>query len=587
MDAEVGVFEPGVPHHREILFQRSHLGKLADVPGFPRRFAASRGGGCRGRTRLVAGLIWHVVEDRLGHLAAGFDLRQHLFGEPAAEGLLEIRHDLHPLQRIEAEFHDIGIEGQVAGPFLGDPPHMLEDRLHDLWGQIPIGTQTPAGFPHGAQAGQSRRGAARSGGGAGWAGSSGGRGGGGCQPADLLFHHLQRAVEEFSLAGVALNLATGCFGDAVGPHQHDRLESNLMLDRQLPTDLIERGGDLIRFPLAALHLRHHHHPLAAIHVDGESRHRAGPHRGAGRFDRVLQILRIVVASADDDQILEPPGHEELAIVEEAEIPGAQVGPGIGLPGFQRLRGRAGIGPREHRAERGGRLGGPVPVALGDARTAHPDLADHPRRKGLARLRIDNPHVLPIEFAAAADESPRAGRGAVARNCSAGFNGGRIEGPHHRRLEFHAAGDHQRALGEAVAGEEGLATEAAGFEGLAEGVDRFGAHRFGAIEGERPTGEVEPPTLLRRDLAHAEFIGEVGTTADRGAVFGNRLQPAQWLLQEGHRRHQHVEASAIERHQDPADEPHVVEARQPKHARLRAGDLKGLHDPQGIVQQVGV
>ena len=43
----------------------------------------------------------------------------------------------------------------------------------------------------------------------------------------------------------------------------------------------------------------------------------------GRLGRLLDVLRIVVAAADDDHVLEPAGDEQLAVVHEAEVAGPQ------------------------------------------------------------------------------------------------------------------------------------------------------------------------------------------------------------------------------------------------------------------------
>ena len=384
-----------------------------------------------------------------------------------------------------------------------------------------------------------------------------------------------------------LDLAARCLRHAVGPHQHDRLDGEFMLGRQSLADCLEGGRHLGGLPLAALDLRHHGHPLATIHVDGEGGDRTGPHERARLLDGMLDVLRVVVAAADNDQVFEPAGHEEFTVVEEAQVAGAEIGPRIGLPRGHSLIRRRLIGLREHRPE-GGRGGvATVPVALCHARAAHPDLTDATRRQRLARLRVDDQHVLAIEFAAAANQPPHRRRIGRPHHGGAGLDRGRVERPDHRRLELHAAGHHQRALGEAVAGIERLTAESARRKGLAEGVDRLGPHRLGAVEGQRPAREIERGPLLRRGLPHAEFVGEVGAAADGGPVFRDGLEPPQRLLQEGDRRHEHVELAAIERHENSADQAHVVEARQPKHARLAPRDLEGLHDPQRVVEQVFV
>ena len=117
--------------------------------------------------------------------------------------------------------------------------------------------------------------------------------------------------------------------------------------------------------------------------------------------------------------------------------------------------------------------------------------------------------------------------------------------------------------------------------------RLGPHRLGAVERQPPTAQVERGSLLGRDLAHAQVVGEVRPAADRAAIARDRLQPAERLLQERHRRHQHVGLADVQRLQDAADQAHVVIAGQPKHAAAAARVLEGISDQRRVVHQVGV
>ena len=242
----------------------------------------------------------------------------------------------------------------------------------------------------------------------------------------MLLHDLERALEELPLAGVPLDLAARRLGDAVGPHHHQRLEGHFVFDRQPLANLVEGRREFIGLALAAFELGHDDDPLAVVHVDGERRHGARPHERARLLDRPLDVLRIMVAAADDDQVLEPAGHEQFAGVEKPEVARAQIRPGIRLPLLGRLCLRMRIGTGEHRCERlaGGVVA--VPVALRHARPAHPDLADPARRQRLARLWIDDPHVLAVELAARAHEPAGPGREARA--------GGRRTRLERRRVE---------------------------------------------------------------------------------------------------------------------------------------------------------
>ena len=77
------------------------------------------------------------------------------------------------------------------------------------------------------------------------------------------------------------------------------------------------------------------------------------------FDGQLDVLRIVVQPADDDQVLEPSVDEQLVVAHEAEIARAQVGPA------RRRSNGHGMSESFRQA---------LPIALGNARAGHPDFA---------------------------------------------------------------------------------------------------------------------------------------------------------------------------------------------------------------------
>ena len=89
----------------------------------------------------------------------------------------------------------------------------------------------------------------------------------------------------------------------------------------------------------------------------------------------LDILRIVVDSPDDDEVLETSGDITLAAADEAEVAGAEEWP------FARLQ--------EPRFEGFSRLLGFAPVPLRDARPRDPDLANPVVRTPFAGFGIGN------------------------------------------------------------------------------------------------------------------------------------------------------------------------------------------------------
>src|SRR5262249_61402322 len=59
--------------------------------------------------------------------------------------------------------------------------------------------------------------------------------------------------------------------------------------------------------------------LLAIRVDRESRAAAGAQRRMTLLHRELDVLRVMIQTANDDQVLHAAGDKELAISDETEI----------------------------------------------------------------------------------------------------------------------------------------------------------------------------------------------------------------------------------------------------------------------------
>src|SRR5258706_1919086 len=119
---------------------------------------------------------------------------------------------------------------------------------------------------------------------------------------------------------------------------------------------------------------HHHEPLLRILAHRKGRAATWTKRRMTLLHRIFDILRIDVAPGDNDQIFNPPGDEQLSLVEKTEIACAQVG-------------TAAI--RKLRLKRLCSLFRSVPVATRYARTCNPDLAHLPGSAAQVRLRIDN------------------------------------------------------------------------------------------------------------------------------------------------------------------------------------------------------
>ncbi len=122
-------------------------------------------------------------------------------------------------------------------------------------------------------------------------------------------------------AGVPLDLAAGCFGNAVRADQPDGVDRQLMLARHVAANGFEHLVDFAR--LMTFDLVDDHQPGLVVHFDAQRRAATGPDGRMALLDRQLDVVGIVVQAVDDDQVLEPTGDEQLAVLEEAQVAGAQ------------------------------------------------------------------------------------------------------------------------------------------------------------------------------------------------------------------------------------------------------------------------
>ncbi len=380
-------------------------------------------------------------------------------------------------------------------------------------------------------------------------------------------HHHEIAGQPGVAGGAALNLAAGGLGQGGRADQHHLPHLRLVL---LGDRLPHRFRDPLRIhPGGALHLGDHDQPLGASGLDRERGDRSRPHRGMARLGRGLDVLRIMVAAAQDDQVLLAPGDEQLAVLHEPEVAGAQEG-SLALA-------------RQARSERRERLLRPVPIAGGDAGSRHPDLPHLARQAGGRRRRIDDHQPLVRQARPVADQ-PLAVR---LRHHPARFERTGLKTALDRSSAERAAADDQRRLRQSVAGIERLPPEAAGREGCGEALQRRGPHRLGAGEGELPARQVERRAVRLRNAPHAQVVGEVGSAGDRDPAARDRRQPAQRVLQEGDRRHQDDREAAVERLQDAADQPHVMVRRQPDHTPGLQRVTERAAQRARVVEQVAV
>src|SRR5262245_3160636 len=285
----------------------------------------------------------------------------------------------------------------------------------------------------------------------------------------------QRAALVVLPAAVPADLAAGGLRDAAVLQKLHVLQLQVV---PLGDRLADVAGQPVEVEVAAaaVDLLDDDKPGPAVAADLERRPAAGPQPRVDRLHRLLDVLRVVVAAADDNDVLDPPGDEQLAVLDEAEVARAQIRP------------LAAVGQRG--AEGAFGLVGPSPVACGDRRPLHPDLADDAIRQAPPHFRLDDPHLLAQPGPAAADQ------GSPVRTA---------DPTNDRRGRPGAAGDHQRRLGQPVAGVERLGAEAGRLEGGGELLHGPGADGLGANAGDAPVAQVEGSPLLGGGPLDAEIV----------------------------------------------------------------------------------
>ena len=126
------------------------------------------------------------------------------------------------------------------------------------------------------------------------------------------------------------------------------------------------------------HLERQYELLAALGADAEGGGVSGTQVRVAALRRELDVVRIEVAALQDDEILQPTCDEQVAVALRPEVARAQI---------HRL------GADAARAEGSGGFLRSAPIALRDARTGDPDLADRVVGHLLERIGIDDAHVV--------------------------------------------------------------------------------------------------------------------------------------------------------------------------------------------------
>ncbi len=214
----------------------------------------------------------------------------------------------------------------------------------------------------------------------------------------------------------------------------------------------------------------------------------------------------------------------------------------------------------------------------------------PMRLDAARspgLGLDDGHAQRAHWHAATDEVVGAGCAVGQRYDDVAREGIVVKCAHRGAASRLGSGDHQRRLRQAVARIEGRGPESARCEGLGETSERGWRNGLGADERDFPGGEIEDGALLRRDLADAQVVGEVGSAGNGGAEPADRIEPEEGIPDEHRGRNDDVRNPAVGRREDAADEPHVVAGRKPEDRLRVASEVEGATDGTRVGEKIGV
>ncbi|SAL85211.1 hypothetical protein AWB67_06881 [Caballeronia terrestris] len=171
----------------------------------------------------------------------------------------------------------------------------------------------------------------------------------------------QAALEKRPLRLAALDLAARRLGRGAGLYQHHREHRQVERGAHCAADgaehLVVRSA-----PVGTREFLNDNDPLLAIERDRENGATAWCKARVSAPDLTLGVLRVVVVPMHDDEILDSASCEEVAFVDESQVPGSKELLAASIA-------------RHGRAHRLGGFVGPVPIAAGNAPAVDPDLPD--------------------------------------------------------------------------------------------------------------------------------------------------------------------------------------------------------------------
>src|SRR5579864_1518728 len=190
----------------------------------------------------------------------------------------------------------------------------------------------------------------------------------------------ERTREVAGPAGLPLNLAAGRFWDNAGRNQDNGVRCDSMMVKQGALDFHDDFGETGLLGVAEL--LHDDQAFFAACFDGEGGGATGAERLIAVLDGKFKILRIVIAAVEDDQVLQTAGDEQLAVVEEAQIAGAQEGALLGVLNIGNMGAEGALS-----------VGGLVPISEGDVGAGNPDFTDVAGRAFCRSVKIDDGNLL--------------------------------------------------------------------------------------------------------------------------------------------------------------------------------------------------
>ncbi len=278
---------------------------------------------------------------------------------------------------------------------------------------------------------------------------------------------------------------------------------------------------------------------------------------------LLQVRSVERTTVDEDDVLVAAGDAQPALVQEAQVTGAEPAPG---------------------ESGGGRVGVTV-VAPAELGSPHLHVADPPVVQPPARA-VGDADLAPGDGASQVHQlhGVRAGPGGLGaapaeRRPVQGQRGGHLA----ERGERHGEG----RLGQPVHGERGPRVQPGGPGLRRELPPHAGADGFRTHQQQPHVAQVQRRDVAVRNPLHRQAQREVRGREDGRAVPGCRLQPQRGALGEAERLQPHLLQPRGHGRQVRADEPHVVEVGHPAEDHVLIGERRRSADLREVGQDARV